>query len=96
MALDEGAGKFGIIKVLVVEPGCIHIRLYKERFTECPNVIDTRKLSLSRLGDPGDIGIGHLPMEINTFLEKWKVHKIASEEVHEDELQGYYYWRDHA
>jgi len=92
-SIDDGKGKIGIVKVLVVEPGVIHLRIYKNKFNNRPKTIEIKELSLGRLGDKDGFGMGHIPLDIDGF-KNWKPELITSDKVTEDELEGYNIWKE--
>lgn len=92
-SVDDGKGKIGIVKVLVVEPGVIHLRIYKNKFDSRPQTIDTKELSPGRLGEEGGFGIGHIRLDINGFKD-WGPELLTTEKVNEDELDGYNIWKE--
>ena len=84
--------KIGIVKVLVVEPGIIHLRVYKNKFSSRPKSIQTNDLSLGRIGQEGGFGVGHMPLDIDGFKD-WKPELLVNEEVDDRELDGYNIWK---
>lgn len=92
-SIDDGKGKIGIVKVLVVEAGVIHLRIYRNKFDSRPKSIDTKELSLGRLGEEGGFGIGHIPLDIEGFKD-WKPELLINERVADNELDGYNIWKE--
>jgi hypothetical protein len=92
-SVDDGEGRIGIVKVLVVEPEVIHLRIYKNKFSNRPKTIEIKELSLGRLGDKDGFGIGHIPMDIDGF-KNWKPEWITSSKVTKEELEGYNIWKE--
>lgn len=92
-SVDDGGGEIGIVKVLAIEPGVIHLMIYKNKFSNRPKTVDLKQLSLGKLGDEDGFGIGHIPLDIEGF-KNWKPQLIANEPVTEDELVGYNIWRE--
>ena len=80
----SGDGDRGVAKVLAVDKRAVHVRLYKERFSEIPRLVNTAILSMR---------IGHLPIAWATFAS-WQPVRIQHEAVMEDELDGYRMWED--
>lgn len=91
-SVDNKNGEIGVVKVLVVEPGIIHLRIYKNKFESRPKYIDTKKLSLGGIGEKDGFGIGHIPLDIEAFQD-WKPEKVTNEKVIEEELEGYNIWK---
>ena len=90
--VEDGDGKFGIIKVLVMEPEIAHIKIYKNKFATRPSKIDLKTLSMGSINDKDGFGIGHTPLSRKGF-EEWKPVVIANEKVSEEELEGYRIWK---
>lgn len=87
-SVEYGDGKIGIVKVLVVEPALLHLRLYKNKFETRPEKIDTRELSFE-VG----FGIGHIPLNINEFKD-WNPVLITNEKITPEELEGFNLWKE--
>jgi hypothetical protein len=91
-SVEKNDGNYGIVKVLVVEPDVIHLKIYKNEYTGRPSGIDTTELLMGKLGELGGLGIGHLPLQMETFKE-WKPKKLTYQAIKEDELLGYRAWK---
>jgi hypothetical protein len=91
---SEG-GLFGVIKVLAVADGVVHVRLYREKFPERPSRIVATSLTLGSLSDSGGFGMGHLPLSGATFAS-WVSVPFQNEPVTEAELEGYRMWQENA
>lgn len=76
---------FSVAKILAVGRDVVHVRLYKERFHERPQSVDTGSLSLGRIDDPDGFGVGHLPLSLGTF-GSWLPVRFQSDPVTDDEL----------
>jgi hypothetical protein len=92
-SIDDGEGKIGIVKVLVVEPSVIHLRIYKNKFNSRPKIVETTELSLGRFGDEGGFGIGHIPLDIDGFKD-WRPELLTNQELTASELEGYNIWKE--
>jgi hypothetical protein len=90
--VEDGDGKFGIIKVLVIDAEIAHVKIYKNKYTIRPSKIDLKTLSMGSIYDKDGFGIGHTPLARKGF-EEWKPIIIAHESVSEDELEGYKIWK---
>ena len=107
VAVDERG--YAVAKVLVVERGAVHVRVYSNRYADRPRTIDPESLFLAPVPDftdaalnatrpeqrpdPGAFGIGHLPLRPASWTA-WRPELIAPDAVAEDELDGYRLWRD--
>ena len=90
---DDGKGQFGILKILVLEPDAVHVRIYQQKFSSRPISIDPASLTLGKLGDKEAFSIGHVPLSRKTFAS-WKPIFISQQSVSENELEGYRIWKD--
>ncbi len=90
--VEDGDGKFGIIKVLVIDSEIAHVRIYKNKYTTRPSKIDLKTLSMGSINDKDGFGIGHTPLARKAF-EEWKPVVIANENVSVEELEGYKIWK---
>jgi hypothetical protein len=88
-----GDGEYKIAKVLMTDQSAVHIRLYRDRFSEPPAKVDTATLSLGKIDGADGFGIGHLPLSRSTFAS-WVPVRIQSESVTEEELEGYRAWEE--
>jgi hypothetical protein len=86
--VEDGDGKFGIIKVLVIDAEIAHVKIYKNKYTTRPSKIDLKTLSMGSMYDKDGFGIGHTPLARKGF-EEWKPIVIANESISEEELEGY-------
>jgi len=75
---DEN-GDYSVVKVLVISPPIIHLRFYRNKFETRPTSIDPSMLSLGgftiedirnrrKTGKRLSFGIGHLPLDLTTFV----------------------------
>ncbi len=99
---------YAVAKVLAVERGAVHVRVYSNRYRERPASIGPEERFLAPLrdvgqadlnasrpeerSDPGPFGIGHLPLRPSSFAA-WRPRLMAIETVQPDELEGYEIWR---
>ena len=86
---------YGIVKVLVIERGVVHVRVYREKFSKRPESIDATVLTLGSVDGGGDFGMGHLPLSDASFAT-WVPVPIHNEPVADAELAGYRMWQDHS
>ena len=82
-ACDGGNDDFSVVKVLAVQDGAVHARLYKERFATRPQAVDPAMLT---------IAIGHVPLALEGFAG-WHPILLAREPVVDAELEGYRQWQ---
>ena len=92
--IEDGEGKFGVVKVLVINDQEAHIKLYKNKYDQRPAKIDIKTLSLGSIKDKeGGFGIGHIPIERKGF-DNWKPISVGFEEVTKEDLVGYEMWKN--
>jgi len=89
---DDGKGQFSVVKILVLEPDAVHVRIYQQKFWSRPTSIDPTLLTLGKLGDK-EFSIGHLPLSRKTFAS-WEPVFISQQSVSEHELEGYKTWKE--
>lgn len=92
-SIESGEGRFAVAKILALEPGIVHVRLYKEKFDSRPNCIDDLGLSLGTVNDTDGVGIGHLPLSARNFAS-WEPIIITQAGGSEEELEGYNLWKE--
>lgn len=83
---------FGISKVLLHENAIVHVRLYKNLFSERPQSIDVSSLSLGQMGKDEFPGAGHMPMSKTAFAKQIPI-LITRVDVEAKELAGYEEWK---
>jgi hypothetical protein len=91
-SVDDGDGKFGVIKILVIEAEIIHVKKYKNKYAEQLVAIDINTLSNGSVYDEAGSGVRHLPTDRKVF-DSWKPIIIAFEEVTGDDLEEYEIWK---
>jgi hypothetical protein len=89
--------RWGIFKVLKLDPEVAHIRMYSNSYWRPPAQESLGELELApmprgwrRFLNPR-FGIGHLPMSRST-VAGWSGFLITRVEVQEEELEGYKIW----
>ncbi len=85
--------EFGIARVLKIDPEIVHVRIYKQHFSQRPRAIDPAKLTLGSFHDNDGFGMRHLPLRTQTFAGREPVF-ITHLAVADHELQGYNLWKD--
>ena len=88
--------QFGVVKVLAVDAGGVHARLYVQRWERRPTLEELGELSTAPFGPEhaNPFSIGHMPLSHQTFVA-WQPILITSRtSVDEDELEGYRMWQE--
>jgi hypothetical protein len=86
---------FSIAKVLKLEAEIVHVRIYKQHFSQRPRSIDPAALTLGTIHDKDGFGMGHLPLRLATFMESDPIF-LTHTEVTPQELEGYNVWKESA
>ena len=93
--VGEQRERYSVVKILALDEGVIHVRLYNKKFDARPNAVDMSILSAGSVDNPDELGIAHLPLSPEQF-HNWQPVFTAQEAVSEDELTGYRLWKEHA
>jgi hypothetical protein len=88
----EENGQFSVVKILVLEPEAVHVRIYKQTFSARPTSVDPASLTLGAYDKEG-FSIGHLPLSRRTFALSDPVF-ISQQSVSDNELEGYRMWKE--
>jgi hypothetical protein len=88
-------GGYTLIKVLKVDKGGVHIRMYSNLFKEIPSTVDENKLFMAPPDNEEELplGMGHAPISHKSF-STWGAVFIVKSTVSESELEGYKMWED--
>lgn len=86
---------FSVAKVLKLEPEIVHVRIYKQQFSQRPRSIDPAALTLGTIHDKDGFGMGHLPLRLATFIDREPMF-LTHAEVTPQELEGYNVWKESA
>jgi hypothetical protein len=92
-SVRDSDDKFGVVKVLALDPGVVSIRIYKPSFERRPTSIDPARLTVGSIHDPDGFGIGHLPIDLPTF-SSWQPQLLLRSSVTDEELDGYRMWKE--
>jgi hypothetical protein len=84
--------RFAIVKILVLEPGVVHVGIYKGTFDQRPARVETTSLTVGKLGDSNP-GMGHIPIDKKEFLS-WDPELLLRQAVTPYELEGYQLWEN--
>jgi len=93
LVATRGDDGFGVAKILAIDPGAVHIRLYQERFPALERVRLDLPRTLGSFGGGKPFSVGHLPLSPQSFLS-WQPVSVGFEPVTEDELEGYRIWQE--
>jgi len=90
-AVEWDEGDYRAVKILALEDGIVHVRLYADKFVERPFQVEPAEL------DRGVIhrvfGIAHLPVSAEDFVG-WLPGVVGHEAVQPEELVEYELWRE--
>lgn len=87
-----GRAAYQVVKLLSVDEGGVHLRMYANTWLERPSTIDPTALTLGGADDPA-FSIGHMPVVRSNFLAMGP-KLVTIERVKEDELEGYRMWEE--
>ena len=90
-SVEIADGKYGVAKVLILEPGIVHVRTYAQRYSSRPASVDEASLTMGTIHDK-EFGVGHLPLQPAGF-SAWQPVLIKVVQVRADELDGYEEWK---
>jgi hypothetical protein len=90
-AVEWDEGDYRAVKILAIEDGIVHVRLYADKFVERPFQVDPARLDLGMIHR--SFGIAHLPVSAEDFAA-WLPGVVGHEAVQPEELVEYELWRD--
>ena len=100
---DSDTGTFCIVKVLVLDSSIVHMCLYSNSFDDRPKNVDVSTLSIGGFSieeddlddfNFSDLGIGHLPIELDDFINDYQPVFLEMSSVSDEDLEGYRLWRE--
>lgn len=91
--VDDGEGRFRVVKVLALDAAGVHVRLYKNKFVSRPLEVEVSALDLGSIHDPEGFGMGHMPLSYAAF-SAWEPVFLFAVGLDEEELDGYRYWQE--
>jgi hypothetical protein len=89
-AVEWDEGDYRAVKILAIEDGIVHVRLYADKFVERPFQVDPAQLDLGMIHK--SLGIAHLPVSAEDFAA-WLPGVVGHEAVQSEELAEYELWR---
>ena len=94
-SVEAERGGFSVVKVLKLDSGGVHIRLYSNHFDQRPSDIDVSGLYMAGVTrkPEEELGMGHLPLSHESFAG-WRPKLINIVPVQSTELEGYEMWRE--
>ncbi len=86
-------GGYSVLKILKVDSGGVHVRIYSNAFDQPPEKVDEASLYLAGVDrKPNEtLGMGHLPISKSSF-SGWGAVFIQKSTVTDGELEGYKMW----
>lgn len=86
-------GGFSVLKILKLDDGGVHVRLYSNHFAAPPTKIDESTLYMAGMDRKPDeqMGMGHAPISKKGFAQ-WKAVFIQQSSVKKEEMEGYEMW----
>ena len=88
-------GSYSVLKILKLDDGGVHVRLYSNQFPTPPAKVDESTLYMAGVDrKPTEtLGMGHAPISKRSF-EGWKAVFFQQSTVKDEELEGYKMWLD--
>jgi hypothetical protein len=86
-------GSYSVLKILKLDDGGVHVRLYSNQFSTPPAKVDESILYMVGVDrKPNEtLGMGHAPISKQSFVG-WKAVLFQQSAVKDDELEGYKMW----
>jgi hypothetical protein len=86
-------GGYSVLKILKLDDGGVHVRLYSNQFTEPPMKIDESTLYMAGMNRKSgeSLGMGHAPISKKSFAG-WNAKFVQQSTVREEELEDYKMW----
>lgn len=86
-------GSYSVLKILKLDDGGVHVRLYSNQFPTPPAKVDETTLYMVGVDRKSNetLGMGHAPISKRSF-EGWKATFIQQSTVKDEELEGYKIW----
>lgn len=86
---------YSVFKILKVDDGGLHVRLYSNQFSTPPSQVDESTLCMAGIDrEPSEtLGMGHAPISNQSFAG-WNAVFLQQSTVRNDELEGYRMWLD--
>jgi len=88
-------GSYGVLKILKLDEGGVHIRQYSNKFSSAPSAVEESTLYMAGMDRKPEenLGMGHLPISKNGFAG-WRATFVQQSSVNDEELEGYKMWHD--
>lgn len=86
-------GSYSVLKILRLDDGGVHVRLYSNQFSTPPAKVDEGTLYMVGVDrKPNEtLGMGHAPISRQSF-QGWQAVYFQQSAVKPDELEGYKMW----
>jgi hypothetical protein len=91
---NEGNGSYSVLKLLKVESGGVHVRIYSNQFDAPPTQVDESKLYMVGLQHKENetLGVADVPLKGEIF-QNYKATFVQQSTVTPQELEGYNQWK---
>lgn len=93
--LPHDGGTYKVLKILGVDEGGVHARLFSNVYSAPPTHVDEASLYMAGMDRKPDepMGMGHLPISHRSFAT-WNAVLFQQSRVTDDELDGYRMWAE--
>ncbi|HWC58228.1 MAG TPA: hypothetical protein VHC44_00935 [Verrucomicrobiae bacterium] len=94
-SIKNDNGTYSVAKILKVESGGVHVKIYSNQFDSPPTQVDESKLYLAGVDHkPTEtLGVADAPMKDDSFQTTYKPTFIQQGTVSPQELEGYNTWK---
>jgi|GEM_PF-4660390 len=89
--IDMGAGKYGVIKILAIEPERVHIKVFSNTYIGRPEHVDVQLLTTITFDEAENHATEHVPLEKGDF-NKLDAETVGSQGVTREEANTYLAW----
>jgi hypothetical protein len=90
-AVEWSEEEYRLVKILAMEDGIVHVRLYADKFVDRPFEAGPDVVSHGLIHT--SFGIPHLPLSADDFAA-WLPGVVGHEDVRPEELEGYELWHE--
>jgi len=91
--IKKDNGSYSVMKILKLDDGGVHVRLYSNQFSTPPARVEESTLYMVGVDRKSNetLGMGHAPISKRSFAG-WKAVFFQQSTVKDDELEGYKMW----
>ena len=93
-AFQNSNGSYSVMKLLKVEGGGVHIKIYSNQFDSLPTKVDESTLTIVGLNHKENetLGVADMPIKYDAYAN-YKATFVQQGTVTDEELKGYKTWK---